>query len=856
MASIIRIKRSSVSGNPSTLAAGELAYSGLSDNGSNGGDRLYIGMGTETNGNAVNHIVIGGQYFTDKLDHNPGTLTASSAIIVDSNSKIDLLNVDNLRLDSNSITSTDANGDINIAPNGTGKVFVDSNLLVSGDLTVQGTINATIEGTSSSATALASSLTLSFTNGGGDVLGSTTFDGSEGTIDVELTLDTVNSDVGTYGSATEIPVVTVDAKGRVTAVSTSTVATTLSLSADGSSSSADLLNDTLTIDGGNGIDTSITDSTITVEIDTAVVATLADTQTLTNKTLDTATNTITGLTNANLSGTAAISNANLANSKISVAGDTGTYDVSLGGTQTIAGAGAISTAASAGTTTISVAAATTSSLGVASFDGNQFTVNTGAVSLKTGGIPNSALANDSVTLGTTTLALGATSATLAGLTSVTSASFVGTLTGNADTATTLATARNINGVAFDGSANITVTADAGTLTGTELNSTVVTSSLTSVGTIGTGVWQGTAIANDYLANNTVTIGSTTVTLGQTQTALAGLTELTVDNLDFNGNEISSTDTNGDIVLNPNGTGNIDVSGARITNVAAPTANSDAVNKAYVDNAVTGLDWKSAVNLLADTNVALTGSTSTLVIDSHSALDQTDDGVYRILLTSQTTSTENGIYTYTDNGTTYTLVRADDADTYQELVGTSVYVMEGTVYGKTGWVQTNHYLTDFSGQVWTQFAGAGAYVAGDALSLTGTTFDVNVATLGGLEIAADALQLKSTVSGNGLTLTSGVLDVVGTADRITANADSIDIASTYVGQTSITTLGTITTGTWNGTTIAVANGGTGATSLTSNGILYGNGTGAVQATAAGTDGYFLKSNNGTPEWTNTIDGGTY
>ena len=48
MASIIRIKRSATSGNPATLAAGELAYSSLADNGSNGGDRLYFGHGTET----------------------------------------------------------------------------------------------------------------------------------------------------------------------------------------------------------------------------------------------------------------------------------------------------------------------------------------------------------------------------------------------------------------------------------------------------------------------------------------------------------------------------------------------------------------------------------------------------------------------------------------------------------------------------------------------------------------------------------------------------------------------------------------------------------------------------------------
>ncbi len=69
--------------------------------------------------------------------------------------------------------------------------------------------------------------------------------------------------------------------------------------------------------------------------------------------------------------------------------------------------------------------------------------------------------------------------------------------------------------------------------------------------------------------------------------------------------------------------------------------------------------------------------------------------------------------------------------------------------------------------------------------------------------------------------------------------------------------TITGGTITGITdLAVADGGTGASTFTANGILYGNGTNAVQATAAGTDGYFLYSNSGTPAWTNSIDGGTY
>ena len=124
MASIIRIKRSSTSGNPSTLGSGELAYSSLTGSQVNGGDRIFIGVGTETAGDASSHHVIGGKYFTDMLDHVHGTVTASSALIVDSFSKLDILNVDNLTLNGNEISSTNTNGNITIDPNGTGYVSI------------------------------------------------------------------------------------------------------------------------------------------------------------------------------------------------------------------------------------------------------------------------------------------------------------------------------------------------------------------------------------------------------------------------------------------------------------------------------------------------------------------------------------------------------------------------------------------------------------------------------------------------------------------------------------------------------------------------------------------------------------
>ena len=251
---------------------------------------------------------------------------------------------------------------------------------------------------------------------------------------------------------------------------------------------------------------------------------------------------------------------------------------------------------------------------------------------------------------------------------------------------------------------------------------------------------------------------------------------------------------------------VDMNSHKIVNLSAPTSAADATNKQYVDDAIAGLIWKSPVNLVSASglntfiNVPLTGSTNTLVLDGHAALDSTDSG-YRILLVAQTTASENGIYVYNDNGTTYTLTRSLDADTYQELNSASVFVNEGTNYGTSSWVQTNHYLASFSGQTWVQFNGASQIVADGGLTKVGNT-----------------------------------LAVGGTTDRIKINTDSVDISENYVGQTSITTLGTIGTGTWNATTIAANKGGTGQSSYAVGDLLYADTTSTLNKLTAGTAGY--------------------
>jgi hypothetical protein len=125
MATVIKIKNSGTAGSPSAIGTGELAYSYLAGTQANGGDRVYIGTGTETGGAAANIDVIGGKYFTDKLDHTLGVRTASSAALLDASGKIDVWDVDNLKLDGNTISSTNTNGDINITPAGAGSIILD-----------------------------------------------------------------------------------------------------------------------------------------------------------------------------------------------------------------------------------------------------------------------------------------------------------------------------------------------------------------------------------------------------------------------------------------------------------------------------------------------------------------------------------------------------------------------------------------------------------------------------------------------------------------------------------------------------------------------------------------------------------
>jgi len=286
MASIIRIKRSGITGSPSALAQGEMAYSFLEYDPitGQGGDRLYIGTGTETNGEAANIEAIGGKYFTEKLDHTPGTLTANSSIIVDANSKIDVLNIDNITIDGNTISSTNSNGNIIFDTNGSGVIDVSSiritNLgspTANTDAATKAYVDTTVSdlnlasnfdfiGDTGSGSLFLATETLSF-------IGGTAITTAVANNSVTITLDNTAVVANTYGSGTEIPVFTVDAQGRLTAANTVSISTDLSIAGDTGSGTVSLLTDILTFTGGTGVDTLVSNNEITFSIGQDVATT-------------------------------------------------------------------------------------------------------------------------------------------------------------------------------------------------------------------------------------------------------------------------------------------------------------------------------------------------------------------------------------------------------------------------------------------------------------------------------------------------------------------------------------------------------------------------------------------------------
>jgi hypothetical protein len=202
--------------------------------------------------------------------------------------------------------------------------------------------------------------------------------------------------------------------------------------------------------------------------------------------------------------------------------------------------------------------------------------------------------------------------------------------------------------------------------------------------------------------------------------------------------------------------------------ATPTADTDVANKAYVDSVAQGLDIKASCLYTTTANITLSGLGTQAGGDWPSTLTAGD----RILVKNQANQAQNGIYAASASGWT----RTADMNNWAEVPGAFTFIEDGATLSATGWVTTagSTGTIGVTNMPWTQFSGAGTYTAGNGLQLISNAFSVKL---------------------NGTTLD--------------ASSSGLRISTTYAGQTSITTLGTIGTGVWEATDVGVLHGGTGA-----------------------------------------------
>ena len=671
MATTIKIKRSTGTSAPSSLTAGELAYTGGAGAQGGAGSRLFIG--NPADGSV---LVIGGKYFADLADHTPGTLTASSAIIVDSNSKIDNLLVDNLQLNGNTISTT--SGALTITTTGT--------LTLNHGGTVDASAQTNILSIKDNEAA-----SLDIKEGSSSYLKFTTTNSSEKVVvgqdatfadDVSLISDAA---VLNFGADNDVNLTHVADTGLLLN-STSVFqfrdsALTIGSSADGQ---LDINADTLL---------EITAPTVQFDTDGQVVSFGADGDVTLTHVADTALRLNSGM--ALQFRDSAIGINSSADGQLDVDADT---EVEI--TAPV----------------VDINASTSVNIS------NDLKLDSDSAVLGFGADNDVTLTHvaDTALMLNSSMALRFRDSAL----SVSSPSD-GTLAIAADTEVDItATTIDINGNAdISGSLNV----------GSTTMSTAKVSDLTNNRIVIAGA------SGELEDDANFTFDGTTFAV----TAATDITgDLDVDNININANTISSTNSNGDITLSPNGTGTVKVPSGYDDRSGQDSLT--LVTKGYVDAVKQALDIKDSVHVASTANVALTAGSSGL------EAGDTIDGVTlvagdRVLLKNQTDASENGIYVAVASGGTP--ARSADANASAEVTsGMFVWVEEGTANGDQGYVlTTNNVITlNTTDLTFTQFSGAGQITAGNGMTKSGNTINV-VPDAVTLSVTADEIKLKGDVT---------------------------------------------------------------------------------------------------------------
>ena len=339
-----------------------------------------------------------------------------------------------------------------------------------------------------------------------------------------------------------------------------------------------------------------------------------------------------------------------------------------------------------------------------------------------------------------------------------------------------------------------------------------------------------------------------------------------------------------------------------TITTTPSNSNDITNKAYVDAAVSNVNYHAACNYATTAdlgavtyNNGTSGVGATITKTTPFATLAIDGGSptvnQRILVKNESNGAYNGIYTVTSVGSGsvgWVLTRATDYDqvgtgTNEIAPGDTTYIISGTQNAGTQWVQTTDLPITIgtTAIVFAQIAGPGAYTAGTGLTLTGTQFSIANTTVTANSYGSASSVGSFTVNAQGQLTAASSTPIAIAASQITSGTLPVaqggtGIASYTIGDliyasgtTTLSTLADVATGnallsggvggapSWGKVnltsaisgTLPVANGGTGQSiALTQYGVIYGASTTAMGVTAAGATGQVLVGNtSAAPSW---------